>query len=559
MKPTAAAPFQTLTVTALCSVVWVGSCAKPAEPAPAAATEATGRAVKDVLGATLKRLGVQARAGVISAPELRANVGLLAGDPAEADPASDRLIGGSGGAGEPPAADAHMEEPDVVLDPDLVELREGLIGMVMGNPNQLGTAQKDVAHLKDEIVPVMVAGFAVQGRDPAELKILIDLAVQSPAPGIAVAIAEVAASHDEAWIRRYANWALASLAETPGADQIVPRLIRRLKYERDPETLVWVSSTLATFGNYAGTELLYQTTARAAGDSAGDAARNQLATVLQGAQVALGLEEMPDTPATIAAWEEGRLGRPRQSASDPLLGEVWMLIADLSGEHFQLRGVDDARHTLSSLGPWAASEFALALEDDDEYVRLHTTQVLERMGARGLGAFDSMIAALHDPHDAVCGAAAEALVAVTRGTPKATETRDALIARVDAPCPYEVKVACVRALGRTDAAVIPADKLAAWFQATKFSDLRLAAARGLLAAGRRDDALPWLIEELGPSGMDPAGAEALLGDWIETGALGDELLQSWNSHAAKLSVVHTADQARARRTARAEVLATVKR
>ncbi len=557
MTPAATATFRILSCAALGSLCWLGSCSdeKAQDAGGRAAASVPDRAVRDVLGATLTRLGVQARAGVISAPELRANVGLLRGDPPEADPTSDRLIGGSGGAGvTPDEEEVPAEVPAVALDPDLVELREGLIGMVMGNPNQLGTAQKDIAHLKDEIVPVMVAGFDVPERDPAELKVLIDLAVHSPAPEVALAIVEIAASHEEVWMRRYASWILATLAETPGAEQIVPRLIRRLKYERDPETLVWVSSTLAAFDNYAGTDLLYQTTARAAGDTAGDAARNQLASVLGLAQSALALEETPDTATAIAAWEAGKLGRPHGRVSDPLLGEVWMLIADLSGEHFQLRGVDDARHTLSALGPWAAQEFALALEDDDEYVRLHTTQVLERMGARGLGAYDSMIAALHDPHDAVCGAAAEALVAVTRGTAKAVDARDALIQRVDAPCPYEVKVACVRALGRADSDVLPADKLAAWFEATQFSDLRLAAARGLLAADRRTTVLPWLIEELGPDGGDPAGAEALLGDWLESGAAGDEALQAWNSHAAPMSVVHTAAEARERRSARAAAL-----
>ena len=173
-----------------------------------------------------------------------------------------------------------------------------------------------------------------------------------------------------------------------------------------------------------------------------------------------------------------------------------MLLADLSGEHFQLRGVDDARHTLSLLGPWAAEEFALALEDDDEYVRLHTAQVLERMGPRGLGGFESLKAALHAPHDAVGGAAAEALVVITRGTPRATEAREALLSRISARCPYEVKVACVRALSRMDPDVLPADRLESLFDETQLSDLRLAAARGLLAADRRAAVLPWLIEEL---------------------------------------------------------------
>ena len=552
MKPSVLALF----CLAGASLALFESCGKEAGSAAAdeAPAAAPSRAVRDVLGATLTRLGVKARSGVISAPELRANVGLLQDEQPVSDPATDRLIGGQPAAGEAEEDPDATEAPTVALDPDLVELREGLIGMVIGNPKQLALAKKDIAHLKDEIVPVMLAGFDVPERDPAELKVLIDLATSSPAPEIALAITEVAAAHEDVWVRRYAGWSLASLADTPGADRVIPRLLRRLKYERDPEALVWVSSTLAAFGNYAGTDLLYQTTARAAGDPAGDAARNQLAALLQRAQAELELEEVPDTAAVLAAWKAGRLSRPASAASDGLLGELWMLLADLSGEHFQLRGVDDARHTLALLGPWAAAEFALALEDDDEYVRLHTTQVLERMGARGLAGYDSLIAALHDPHDAVCGAAAEALVAITRGTPKAASARDALVARVELPCPYEVKVACVRSLGQAELDVIPADKLASWFEATKLSDLRLAAARGLLAADRRAAVLPWLLDELESQSGDPAGAEALLGDWLPTLTDVDEALAAWNSHAAPMSLVHSASQAKERRAARSKAL-----
>ena len=538
----------------------VGSCAKEAAPPPGAA--ATGRAntrvVRDVLGATLDRLGVDARLDVISAPELRSNEGLLRDEQPAPDPVSDRLIGGQPSAPVSQSdVDAPLDpsgEPAAPLDPELVELREGLIGMVIGSPKLFEMAKQDVAGLKDEIVPVMVAGFAVPDRDPSELKVLIDLSASSPAPQIALEIVRIAAAHEEAWMRRYAGWSLAGLAETPGADQVIPQLLRRLKYERDAETLVWVCSTLAAFGNYAGTDRLYQLTARAAEDPAGGAARSQLAALLQEAQLQLGLEELPDTAAVAAAWKEGRLGRPQGSVSNGLLSEIWLLLADLSGDHFQLRGVDDARHTLSLLGPWAAVQFGLALEDDDEYVRLHTAQVLERMGARGLLAYDSLIAGLHDPHDAVCGAAAESLVEVTRGTPQATGARDALVKRVEEPCPYEVKVACVRSLGRMERPLIPADKLRAWFDGTKLSDLRLSAARGLLAADRREVVLPWLLDELESPIGDPAGAEALLGDWLITLTEADAAIAAWNSQAAPMSVVHTSSQAKERRAARAQAL-----
>lgn len=537
-------------VATVCVTLFLGACGKdsgsssePSAGGAASAAEAPpARPLRDVLGATLTRLGVEAREGELSAAELRADTGLLPGDaaaPAPAEPAESML-------------EADPADPES-LDPEYVEMREGLLGWVKDSPDSLATARKDIAAVKDEIAPVMAAGFHVEGRDAAELKVLIDLSLASPTAAIAAEVANVAATHEEDWLRRYAAWALGNFAETDGADQVIPLLIRRLKYERDAEALVWVSSTLAAFGNYAGTQRLYDTTSQPLGDAAGDAARGQLAIVLERAAAPLQLEETPDTDTVLAAWTDGRLGRDRATVSDALLGEVWLLVADLSGEHFQLRGVDDGRHTLSLLGPWAAGELALALEDDDEYVRLHTAQVLERMGPRGQAAFDSLVAALHDPHDAVCGAAAETLVSITRGTPEAEGARAALLDRMSGRCPYEIKVACVRALAHMDASAIPVAELTDLFETTPLSDLRLAAAPGLLAAGSEDLVLPWLIDELEAPVGDPAGAEAVLGDWLEQAdsEVARASLEAWQSHAAPMSVVHTAAQAKARRAARA--------
>jgi hypothetical protein len=66
--------------------------------------------------------------------------------------------------------------------------------------------------------------------------------------------------------------------------------------------------------------------------------------------------------------------------------DTWRWISQLSGEHFQLRGVDDARIVLSQLGSWATGPLTEALHDADVYVRVHVAQCIERMGPRGLAA-----------------------------------------------------------------------------------------------------------------------------------------------------------------------------
>ena len=104
------------------------------------------------------------------------------------------------------------------------------------------------------------------------------------------------------------------------------------------------------------------------------------------------------------------------------------------------------------------TELGAALEDDDEYVRLHAAQVLERMGPRGEGAAPSLELALHDSNDGVAGAAAEALASVAPAAAGAP-----LAARLNEAPPHEVRVALIRSLGRTHAA--PVELLLTAFEA----------------------------------------------------------------------------------------------
>lgn len=56
--------------------------------------------------------------------------------------------------------------------------------------------------------------------------------------------------------------------------------------------------------------------------------------------------------------------------------------------------MDDARSTLLQQRETAAGILALALRDDDAYVRLHSAQCLARMGARGRVAEGVLIVSL---------------------------------------------------------------------------------------------------------------------------------------------------------------------
>lgn len=486
------------------------------------------RPLRDVLDAELKKRGLRVRRDVGNSRELRDDTGVLPPG-VEVDPGPPAIAADARSATvEEEPVSAQSPPP---LDPGLVEFRDGMVELLLSTPDALKRAQGDIEGVGAEMLPVLVRGLQDDERPALERKALIDLGAALPSAEMAAVLCEVAADAEEAWLRRYAVWALEVHRSAEGADAIVPRLLLRLKYEPDGEALGWILRTLWGYGYPAALER-----ARARAESLGDAAgRASLQASLAGYD---GLEP-PAEP----------------TPSQALLGETWLWISDLSGAHFQLRGVDDARYVLSTLGPWAGAVLAEALEDDDDYVRLHTAQVLERMGPRGRSAAGSLGAALEDPNGAVRGAAAEALVAVA-----GDEAGPRLLARLGAapPVPYEDRVALSRAIANLPTP--PSSRLREVFDSSPGDDLRLACAGGLLRTGD-DAALEWILDRIRSSSGDPAGAEATIGRWLAGPASEVEgllepaaALEAWTAHDAGGAVIHSAAQAGARRRARAAAI-----
>lgn len=503
------------------------------EPASAESTEAhPWRELGDVLDAELQRRGSRIRRDVGNSRELRDDTGVLPPG-IEVTPGAPAV----GADARAAAAPFGVEEPDTpfALDQELVEFGDAMAELVTSTPEALKRARGDVASLGAVMEPVIARGLQDARRPALERKALIDLGAAIPSAMIAGALCDVAEAAEEAWLRRYAVWALAGHAGAEGADAVVPRLLLRMKYEADGEALGWILRTLWGFGYGAALEKA-RTRAQTLPDPAG---RATLLAMLSGYD---GLGP-PDAP----------------EPSESLIGETWLWISDLSGAHFQLRGVDDARYVLSSLAPWAGTVFGQALADDDDYVRLHVAQVLERMGPRGASAAPSLGAALLDRSPAVRGAAADALAAVAGDGAAAP-----LIERLEAspPPPYEDRVALARALATLPSP--PRDILRRLFEASAGDDLRLACAGGLLRAAH-PPALDWLLEQLRSSGGDPAGAEATLGRWISGPAeevqellVPEIALEAWRSLGAAEAVIHSAGQAASRRRARADAIEDVR-
>jgi len=446
----------------------------------------------DVLAAKLAEYGATAVDGEGEvAPELRDDTGTLPEGVATEETPGDGE-GDAEGAGDAPA--------DEDLPQDVVDLRDQLVDMVLSRPRMLSVALGDVEAAGEAMPRALAAALRDDARPTEELRVLVDLAKTRPSANVARALERVATFAPDPSLRGYAASAILDHLEAPGADAVLPGIVKRQKYERADGVMRWIDETA-------------------------DAIRAHIA---------------------------GGAGPSRE-----LRAELWRMVSKLSGEHFQLRGVDDARFVLARLGPWAARELAHALGDRDPYVRLHTAQVLERMGEDGAPAADALARALADRDHGVAGQSAEALAVIVEavGDPALADRAEAaLVARLDEAPPYEARVALARALSRLPDGG-PTERLRALFDGAPGSDMRLAAAEGLLESEEhRAAALAWLADELEATVGDPAGAEALLEQWLRAGGGPDGLLEAWLTHAPPAAVIHTSQQARARRAARAALV-----
>lgn len=340
----------------------------------------------------------------------------------------------------------------------------------------------------------------------------------------------------EPWLRAQAAWRLASTR----SDHLLPRLILRLKYEKDAETVIWLAATLARLGSFAGLDGLCVLRDGAATEELRATSAARLAEIVEETGAA-------DAEELVRDWKSGAL-ETRLAAAKPserLRLEAWRLIAGLSA--WNLRGVDDNRFALSHLGAWVAAPLAAALHDADVYTRVHAAQCLERMGPRARAAGHELVLALAEPRTAPAAAAALGAIGFE---PAGPELEAMLANSVD----LELRVAAARALEKLPSPSA-LDLLGRVFRSDGPHDLRQAAAESLAGSERGAGVVPFLVECLTSPLADPGGAEAALERWISGSSAADpELVARWRELAVPLDRIETSDEATRRRAARAELL-----
>lgn len=317
------------------------------------------------------------------------------------------------------------EAPATVAPADEEEVR-GLIAGTQSSMARMVTASEEaIRELGAAGGERLVRLIADESIDDAEKTGAIRLLGALGDRGATEALLNLIETSEVPWVRAHASWQLANVTDP----WFMPRLILRLKYEKDRETVLWIVDTLAKHGNYSGATVLESLWADENEPEGIRTAAGQKLAELRA------LSGAPEDVSVSSYWLDDQV-EPKP-ASDAYRHEVWRWIERL--HEYQLRGVDDARFILERSDRHAASLLGRALSDEDRYIRVHACQCLARMGKRARVAEADMVTLLGDPI-----AAHEATKALGRVD---TETAEAeLLHEIQHSKNPEVQITAARAL-----------------------------------------------------------------------------------------------------------------
>jgi hypothetical protein len=298
-------------------------------------------------------------------------------------------------------------------------------------------------------------------------------------------VLEPALGHEQLGARRRAAW----LAGQSKQAILQLPLLLRLKYELDPETVVWVADALQRLGNDASlawieAAIVDANTAERAGPLAIEALRARGVT----------LGEQP-------TWDELRQGLQRQHAAwrqrgvtslvdvpvpDPLQLQARLAAHLVTPEGWQLRPVDDAKWVMRHSGTLAVPMLCRALLTDQHYIRTMPLLVLADLGPAAAGAADAVLPLLGDAMSALYAVRTLGEIGQVRVAPFLRP----LLSHLDT----ELRAAAAQSLGllRDEPSREPLRAVLRNVQET--ADVRVSAAFGLACFGPDADADGYLAE-----------------------------------------------------------------
>jgi hypothetical protein len=359
-----------------------------------------------------------------------------------------------------PDANAAVKTPPPQLQPFLPELER--LAATLPEPD--ASTQRELRELGDVALRLLEADPRTQMRADRALLEHAD----------AWTVLEPALLHDDLAVRTRAAW----LCGQSGQPALQAALVLRLKYELDPNGVLWVADALQRLGNDVGLGWLdaamgRDATAQQAGTMAIDICRERGLTLSEPPTY----DELRAHMRTLyAAWRTtGTTSRPGVPPPPHGLLDARFAAHLKTTQGTQLRPVDDARFVTTRCGRLPLPLLVRTLSAEEPYLRTMALQVLADIGAPARESASAVLPLLADP---LTGSYAMR----TLGEIGATEAVPHLRPRLTDP-DTELRAAAAQALGLLQDRSSSAELTARLQDPQEALDVRVGAAFGLLCLG----------------------------------------------------------------------------